>query len=229
MKYKHIFFDLDRTLWDFDQNMRLTLQEIYNRHNLGSAFANYESFHNSFVGHNERLWDYYRKGNMKKEILRFKRFDLTLRDAGIKNEFLAQTIGEEYITESPMKTTLIPYTIETLEYLHTKYNLHIITNGFNEVQFTKLKLCGIEKYFQKVITSEMSGFHKPRPEAFSHPLSVVNAKKQESLMVGDDLEIDVLGAKNFGMDQVFYNPEGIAHSESVTYEIKSLKGLIDIL
>jgi putative hydrolase of the HAD superfamily len=229
MNYKHIFFDLDRTLWDFDQNMRLTLQEIFERHNLQSAFQDYDVFHRTFVGHNDRLWDWYRKGTMKKEVLRYKRFDLTLRDAGIKNEFLAQTIGEEYITESPRKTALIPHSIEVLDYLYKKYNLHIITNGFNEVQFTKIKLCGIDKYFQKVITSEMSGYHKPRTEAFMYLLSSLNAKKEEVLMIGDDLEIDIRGAKNTGMDQVYFNPEGTPHREEITYEIRCLLELNDFL
>ena len=229
MKYKHIFFDLDRTLWDFDTNMRLTLEEIFYRHKLDRAFGDFNNFFETFMGHNERLWDHYRKGNMKKEILRFKRFDLTLRDVGIKDEILAQVIGDEYITESPLKTALIPHAIEVLDYLNGKYGLHIITNGFNEVQFSKLKLCGLDKYFQKVITSEMSGYHKPRPEAFGYSLSAANAKKAESLMIGDDLEIDILGAKNFGMDQVFYNADGVKHNEELTFEINTLQELMNIL
>lgn len=227
--YKHIFFDLDRTLWDFEQNMRLTLMGIYDKHELKSAFPDYDTFINSFVTHNERLWGWYQQGNLKKEILRYKRFELTLNEFGIKDKELAAVIGQEYIDESPKKTALIPHTIETLDYLHPKYKLHIITNGFNEVQFTKIKLCGLEKYFEKVITSEISGYHKPRPEAFGYPLSSANAKKEESIMIGDDLVTDILGAKQFGIGQIYFNPQGIPHDESISYEIKSLLEIKDIL
>lgn len=227
--YKHIFFDLDRTLWDFEQNMRLTLMDIYDRHELKSAIKDYDTFINSFVAHNEKLWGWYQQGNLKKEILRYKRFELTLNEFGIKDKVLAEVIGQEYIDESPKKTALIPHSIETLDYLYDKYKLHIITNGFNEVQFTKLKLCGLEKYFEKVITSEISGHHKPRPEAFSYPLTTANAKKNESIMIGDDLQTDIIGAKQFGIEQVYFNPLGIPHNESITYEISSLLELKDIL
>lgn len=229
MAYKHIFFDLDRTLWDFEQNMRITLMDIFDRHELKSAFPDYDCFINTFVAHNERLWGWYQNGKMKKEILRYKRFELTLREYGIKNKNLAAVIGQEYIDESPKKTALIPHSIEVLNYLHGKYKLHIITNGFNEVQFTKLKLCGLEKYFDKVVTSEISGFHKPRPEAFSFPLSTANAKKNESIMIGDDLVTDILGAKQFGIDQIYFNPMGIEHNEEITYEVRSLLQISEIL
>ncbi|HPF93544.1 MAG TPA: HAD-IA family hydrolase [Tenuifilaceae bacterium] len=107
--------------------------------------------------------------------------------------------------------------------------LHIITNGFNEVQFTKLELCGLSSYFTKVITSEISGYHKPRPEAFGYTLSSANARKAESIMIGDDLEADILGAKAFGIDQIFFNPNREQHGHSVTHEITSLLELKKIL
>lgn len=229
ISYKHILFDLDRTLWDFEQNMRITLMDIYDRHDLKSAIPDYDSFINSFVTINNRLWAWYQDGKMKKDVLRYKRFELTLKEYGIKNKNLAEVIGQEYIDESPKKTALIPYTIETLDYLFPKYKLHIITNGFNEVQFTKLKLCGLEKYFDKVITSEISGYHKPKPEAFGYTLSSANAKKEETIMIGDDLENDILGAKDFGINQIYFNPEGIPHNELLTHEIKSLIELKEIL
>ena len=169
--YKHIFFDLDRTLWDFEQNMRITLEEIYEKYNLGSNFPSFNIFIETFNSHNHRLWEEYRKGDLKKEILRWKRFELTLKDFGLSSKDLAEKIGEEYVNESPKKTALIPHTIEILEYLfEKKYQLHIITNGFNEVQFT-----------------------------------------------------------NFGMDQIFFNPESIPHNEKVTHQIKSLIELKEIL
>jgi putative hydrolase of the HAD superfamily len=227
--YKHILFDLDRTLWDFEQNMRLTLIDIFDRHELNKSIPDYDTFINSFVVINNKLWGWYQDGKMKKEVLRYKRFELTLNEYGIKNKDLAAVIGQEYIDESPKKTALMPHTIESLDYLFPKYKLHIITNGFNEVQFTKLKLCGLDKYFDKVITSEISGYHKPKPEAFGYTLSSANAKKEESIMIGDDLENDILGAKDFGINQIYFNPEGLPHNESLTHEIRSLKELKEIL
>jgi putative hydrolase of the HAD superfamily len=229
MAYKHIFFDLDRTLWDFEQNMRKTLCDIYDKHNLNEFISNHDIFIDTFARHNDRLWAQYQNGQMKKEILRYKRFEVTLNDFGIKNRVLAEVIGQEYIDESPKKTILVPHTIEVLDYLQNKYKLHIITNGFNEVQFTKLKLCGLEKYFDKVVTSEISGYHKPRPEAFGYPLSSANAKKSESIMIGDDLTMDIKGARDFGMDQIYYNPMAIPHNEEITHEIKSLIEIKEIL
>jgi len=119
--------------------------------------------------------------------------------------------------------------IETLEYLLDRYTLHIVTNGFLSTQQIKMKNCGLDKYFSSLTTSEVVGHNKPRPEIFHHALSAVHARKQESIMVGDDLEVDVLGARNFGIDQVFLNREGIRHKETITHEIESLADLKDLL
>lgn len=227
--YKHIFFDLDRTLWDFEQNMRITLTEIYHNHSLSRAIKSSDVFIETFIVHNHRLWASYQRGEMKKEVLRYKRFELTLKDFGVKNKALASVIGNEYINESPRKTALIPYTVDLLDYLQNKYKLHIITNGFNEVQFTKLNLCGIEKYFDKVVTSEISGYHKPRPEAFGYSLAKANARKNESIMVGDDIETDIIGAKKFGINQIYFNPQQVPHTETITHEVKSLLEIKEIL
>jgi len=227
--YKHIFFDLDRTLWDFDQNMNDALRDIFFDFNLDSVFPDVKTFISTFTKHNDYLWEKYRLGELKKDILRFKRFDLTLRDYGVNNQLLAKKIGEEYIRITPTKTALIPHTREVLEYLNQKYKLHIISNGFNEVQFPKLEKCHIAQYFDKVITSESSGYHKPCPEAFGYSLSSANARKEESIMIGDDLEIDIIGAKKFGIDQVYFNRHNIAHKTKPTHEIHTLLELKKIL
>lgn len=229
-RYKHIFFDLDRTLWDFEQNMRNTLTAIYHDHNLNKAIPSSEVFIDTFIVNNNRLWASYQQGAMKKEVLRFKRFELTLLDFGIKDTILASVIGDEYMVESPKKTALMPNTIPILDWLYPKYKLHIITNGFNEVQFTKLKLCGIDKYFDKVITSEISGYHKPKAQAFGYSLAMANAKKTESIMIGDDLERDIIGAKGFGIDQIYFNPSQKPQNKvKSTHEINNLIELKDIL
>ncbi|MHC1705594.1 MAG: YjjG family noncanonical pyrimidine nucleotidase [Tenuifilaceae bacterium] len=227
--YKHIFFDLDRTLWDFDQNMMDALRDIFFDFNLDSVFPDVTTFVTTFTKHNDYLWEKYRLGELKKDILRFKRFELTLKDYGVNEQLVAKKMGEEYIRITPNKTALIPHTREVLEYLKPKYKLHIITNGFNEVQFPKLEKCHIADYFDRVITSENSGYHKPCPEAFGHSLSSANAKKEESIMIGDDLEIDIVGAKKFGIDQIYFNKNKIPHKVKPTYEISSIMEIKTIL
>ncbi|MDA3779792.1 MAG: YjjG family noncanonical pyrimidine nucleotidase [Bacteroidales bacterium] len=230
MQYRNIYFDLDRTLWDFESNSKDTFRDIFDKYNLIKDFGDFDVFLNTYKKHNERLWKLYRIGQIKKSVLRYKRFSLTLEEYGITNDDLAQKMGDDYITISPTKKKLFPNTHETLEYLSKKYNLYIITNGFNEVQFVKMKNCKLDKYFDKVFTSENAGAQKPNKKIFKFALSSVNAKKTESIMIGDDLESDILGAKNYGLDQVFFNAVERKHKEkNITYEINSLKELQKIL
>jgi len=227
--YKHVFFDLDRTIWDFEQNMNEALKDIYFDNALDSVFPDFTTFVRTFVKHNDRLWDQYRRGELKKDVLRFVRFDLTLKDYGMDDRYLAKQIGEDYIKITPTKTALIPNSREVLEYLSKKYKLHIISNGFNEVQLPKLEKCHIDNFFDKVITSEMSGYHKPCPEAFGFSLSHANAKKNESIMIGDDMKIDIEGAKKFGMDQIYFNPQRKPLKIKPTYSVNSLLEIKSIL
>lgn len=227
--YAHIFFDLDRTLWDFDRNSKETLTELYFRHDLKASICDPDEFIDTYHEVNLQLWDLYRKGEMTKEVLRIKRFTISFEQFGIHDEKLAADFGDEYIEMSPTKTILVPHTLEILEYLKDRYAIHIITNGFLRTQQVKLKNCKLEKYFNSLTTSEVVGHNKPRPEIFRQALSSVNARKEKSIMIGDDLEVDVLGARNFGIDQVFLNRDGVVHSENVTHEINSLLELKNIL
>ena len=227
-KYSHIFFDLDRTLWDFDRNSTETLTELISRHDLSGIINNTSQFISIYHQINVKLWDLYRRGQMTKAVLRTQRFRMSFEEFGIKDEELAKKIGNEYLHISPSKTNLIPHSIEILEYLKSRSHLHIITNGFTDVQKNKLRNCKLEGYFDSMTSSESVGHNKPRPEIFQQALSSVQARKKESIMIGDDLEVDIAGARNFGIDQVFLNREGIEHSDAVTYEINSLLELKNI-
>jgi putative hydrolase of the HAD superfamily len=227
--YRHIFFDLDRTIWDFDRNSGETLKELYYKYQLDRSIDDPEDFIRVYHEVNLELWSFYRRGEMTKDILRTKRFRMSLARFGISNDDLAEKIGEEYLDVSPTKTLLVPHAREILTYLQTAYSLHVITNGFLTTQQIKLKNCRLEPFFQSLTTSEAVGHNKPRPEIFHQALSSVNARKKESLMIGDDLEVDVLGARKFGIDQVFLNRDRVIHDEPVTYEIDSLLALKDIL
>jgi putative hydrolase of the HAD superfamily len=229
-KYKHIFFDLDKTLWDFTANNKDTFIDLFEQFDLKSkGVKSPELFQQKYNVHNDILWDLYRKGKVEKSFLSVERFRLTLNDFGIIDNLLAADISCEYVRLSPLKTKLIPGTIETLDYLFPKYKLHIITNGFNEVQFLKMERCGLKKYFQQVITSEDAGCNKPQKEIFLYAIEKASAVASECIMIGDDLEVDVQGAKDAGVDSVFVNLENIVHNKSINYEVKSLPELRNIL
>lgn len=228
-KYSHIFFDLDRTLWDFDQNSQETLTELYYRYNLDKFIESPDVFVDIYHNVNLELWDLYRKGEMTKEVLRIRRFQISFDHFRIRDDELASNFGDDYLAISPTKTILVPHTIETLDYLSLRYKLHIITNGFLKTQEIKMENCGLDKYFESLTTSETVGHNKPRPEIFHHALSSVNARKKESIMIGDDLSVDILGAKKFGIDQVFLNRDKIIHKDKITHEIKVLTELLEIL
>ena len=226
MPYKHLFFDLDRTLWDFETNAQEALTELYEAHCLAEkGIPTAAVFIENYKLHNERLWEQYRNGVVEKEVLRSSRFLLTLNDFGIDDTTLAADLGEQYIQNCPLKTHVFPFTYETLDYLHKKYRLHIITNGFEEVQYIKLEQSKMLHYFEQVITSEQVGVKKPHPDVFKHAMVKAFCKPEESVMIGDDLPVDILGAKAVGMHQVYFNPEQISHSESMTYEISCLSQL----
>jgi len=189
-----------------------------------------EAFVDVYKRHNEILWAKYRTGEIKKDTLRVDRFLLTLKEFGVDDAQLATNIGDDYVNISPTKSRVFPYTHEVLDYLKANdYKMHIITNGFNEVQFIKLKNCDLDKYFDSVVTSENAGYQKPRKEVFHYAVSAVNAKKETCLMIGDDPDTDMLGAKNFGMDQVYFNTCNKDIAFQPTYSINCLSELKDIL
>lgn len=229
-QYRHIFFDLDHTLWDFERNAEEAKLELFNRHQLSLlGIPSYEAFREKYIGINAGLWALYRDDRIKKDELNFKRFYLTLCEFGINDPVLGSLMASGFIEEISSKTYLFPYAKEILEYLFPKYPLYIITNGFEEVQFSKLKNSGLGKYFTNIITSEEAGSKKPDPAIFRFSLEKTGALASESIMIGDDLEVDILGAKMVGMDQLLVNHEGYLHHEEVSFEVKTLKEIEDIL
>ena len=230
MKYKHLFFDLDHTLWDFDSNSREALHDLYHSLSLADAGVNdFDLFHKLYLGHNERLWDRYRKGQMKVDELRWKRMAVTLLEFKNGDESLARKMGIAFLEILPTKNKLFPDTIEVLNYLtEKKYTLHLITNGFEKTQHHKLKTSGIDNFFCEVITSEGSNSLKPHPEIFEYALLKTGALKKESIMIGDTPEVDILGAREAGIDQVYVNHTGNAEPVIATYTVYSLKELMEI-
>ncbi|CAN5427100.1 YjjG family noncanonical pyrimidine nucleotidase [soil metagenome] len=228
--YRHLFFDLDRTLWDMEKNASETLAELFHKHKLSDrGIPTAELFIKHYNTYNDLLWDRYRKKTIDKATLRALRFKQTFAHLGVHDHKLADVFDLEYIIEAPKKTNLIPGTIELLETLKKQFQLHIITNGFPEVQHHKMAHSGLEKYFDIIITSEGCGYAKPDLRIFKHALKKSGSKKEEALMIGDDLHADIIGAREAGWDQVFFNPNKGDHSEDVTYEISELKEIFEIV
>ena len=227
---QNVFFDLDRTLWDFETNSDETLLELYNDYNLKEkGILSHEDFINTYKIHNENLWGLYRIDKISQKYLRRERFQITLKDFGINDLKLSEKIGVDYINICPKKNNLYPFAIEVLDYLKEKYNLHIITNGFHKTQHIKLKHAQIKQYFKLIITSEKTGVKKPNPEIFRQSLNLAKAKKEESVYIGDNLIIDILACQNFGIDGIYFNPEKKAHNEKVAFEISCLSEIKQIL
>ena len=228
---QHIFFDLDHTLWDFETNSRIALREVYETLGLESkGVSSFEAFISIYEKENDRAWRLYRNGEMTKEVLRTIRFGNALAKFEIRDEELNEQMAVHYLELSPYKTALVPGTMELLDYLKTKgYPLHILTNGFEEVQGVKMKESGLAPFFDHVITSEFIGVRKPHPKAFLGSASHVGAEVEKAFMIGDNLEADVLGAKNVGMSEVYFNPQSEAHDHDLKYEIQSLLELKSIL
>lgn len=228
-KYKHVFIDLDRTLWDFEMNAFDALSDIFIKFGLNNHYRDFDEFIGLYHIHNEKLWAQYREGNIKKDILRSKRFELTLNEKNISDKVLAEKIGDEYLETSVTKTKLFPNTFELLNYLKPKYPLYILTNGFRETQLMKLKTSKLEKFFDQVFTSETIGYNKPHIKIFQWAVSSVNAHKQECIMIGDDQEVDIKGANNYGIDSILFNPKKELITQNSKYTISDLIEIKEIL
>lgn len=234
--YRYLLFDLDRTLWDFDGNAAVTFRKMYEHFALESILhTDYETFRSLYRTINEALWDAYRKGTITKEYLHVKRFSLTLEHFHTPPELtgrLAREMGDFYIAEGPKQKGLMPGCMDLLEHLKAKgcYHMSIITNGFGEAQMPKLRTSGLLPYFEHIFLSESIGINKPDHRFFEWVMESIKATKEDCLVIGDDYEVDILGAHNCGIDQIYYNPNGKRPNADVpTYEVAHLGDIKAIL
>jgi len=227
---KCIFFDLDHTLWDYETNSRDTLHELFISHSLPEkGVTDFHKFHQEFKRVNSELWVLYDTGKIGSEVIREERFKQILNAFQAYEKKLCDTLSVEYLYECPKKGHLMPHAIETLQYLAGRYKLSIITNGFEEIQNTKLTAGNLHQYFDHIITSQKAGHKKPAREIFDYSLNLNSAQHHEAVMIGDNLLTDIKGARDASISHVFYNPEKVAHQENVTLEIESLKQLYGFL
>ena len=222
MKIKHIFFDLDHTLWDFESNSKATFNKILKDNNIN---INFEKFLNYYKQINLDYWRLFRNDAISKEKLRYGRLKDTFEKINVQvSDQVIHTLSEDYITYLSSFNKVFEGTYEVLDYLNKKYTLHIITNGFSEVQNLKMVNSKLDVYFDKIITSESVGVKKPNPLIFKHALEQANATAEESVMIGDSWEADIMGAKNFGIKPIYCNFE----NQSVGESVLSIENLLDL-
>ncbi len=231
VKYKHLFFDLDHTLWDFETNSVASLHQLYTQCKLQEkGIDDVDSFEKTYHEINTKLWARFRKGFLSREDLRWKRMFQTLNHYRIFNEPLAIEMSEMYLEILPTQTNLVEGCLDVLEYCkEKKYTMHLITNGFEKTQYQKLNNSNLQHFFTEMITSEMAMSMKPKKEIFDFALQKTGALLPESIMIGDDYDADIIGALQSNMDSVFYNPAEKIVEKKPTYNITHLSQLMQIL
>jgi putative hydrolase of the HAD superfamily len=231
MAYEHVFFDLDHTLWDFETNSKETIKDLFLIHRLAETVTtDFDFFYEKYAFHNKRLWHRYHHGFIRQEELKWKRMWHTLLEFKLGDEKLAKKLSAAYLEILPSKKALFPYTTQILEYLTgKKYTLHLITNGFEQVQRRKIANAGIAGYFSAIITSEAAGSLKPHKEIFDFAINKASCDYNQAIMIGDNLDADILGAMNAGMDTIFVNHINEETTLQPTYIIYHLKELENIL
>ncbi|MEJ6792915.1 MAG: YjjG family noncanonical pyrimidine nucleotidase [Lacinutrix sp.] len=221
-KITDVFFDLDHTLWDFDKNSALTFDIIFKKNNI---VLDTERFSKIYQPINLKYWKLYRDEKVSKSNLRYGRLKEAFDALNmVVEDHVINQLAIDYIDYLTTYNHVFDGTIEILDYLKPKYKLHIITNGFKEVQQTKLDKSNIAHYFETVTSSEAVGVKKPNPKVFNHALSLANIRKENAIMIGDNYEADILGALNIGLDAICFN----YHNVVLENEIKAVKHLLDL-
>jgi len=230
MSYKHLFIDLDDTLWDIHRNGKECLEEIYHDYGYAEFYPSFEDYYRVYMPGNNHLWALYRQGKISKEELIVERFLAPLRAFGIDDPEYAKKLNDDFLERTTRKTRLIDGALELLEYLRPRYRMYILSNGFREVQYKKIENSGLMPYFDKIILSEDAGINKPHPDMFTYALKNTNSKRNQTIMIGDSWDADIVGAHNSRIAQIWLNPAGEApQGFEPTYTVRSLTEIKNIL
>ena len=222
---RHIFFDLDNTLWDHRKNAELTLKDIFAREKVNEIYnLDFEEFHKEYFTINEDLWAKIRDGKIDKEYLRKHRFYDSFLFFGIDDFELSQKFEHDFLDEILQYNELVSGAFEILEYLSEKYTLHILSNGFKEVTFRKTELSGIKNYFKTITSADEIDIRKPNPKIYQYALDKAKVQKEEAIMIGDDWIADVEGAESFGMKAIFFD----VFNDDFETEILTIKKLEEL-
>ena len=221
--YKSLFFDLDDTLWDTRHNNKECLEEIFADYQFDRYYDSFETFFQCYMPYNLMLWEKYRNHEIDRQTLILERFLHVLWPMGITDSEYILQLNRDFLQRTTLKTKLIPYAIELLEYLKPFYRLFILSNGFREIQALKLKNAGLASYFEKIILSEDASIQKPHKEIFDFALKNTNSRRSESLMIGDCYEADIEGAYYAKIDQLWFNPSNLPCKTIIpTYQVRTL-------
>ncbi|MBA4240662.1 MAG: noncanonical pyrimidine nucleotidase, YjjG family [Sphingobacteriaceae bacterium] len=226
---KHIFFDLDNTLWDFEKNSREALLHLFNEHKIDeNCNTNFDNFIEVYEAINHELWHLYSLKQTSKEELRYQRFYKAFLHFNYDNLQLAHHWADDYLKISPYKTHLIDGAMDVLLYLQEKYQLHIITNGFKEVQHIKLDYSNLKPFFEHIIISEEHGFNKPDIKIFDLAQQLTNAQTHECVMIGDNYDADILGALNAQWKAIYLTQTETSNQDSNYVQINRLIDLKEL-
>jgi putative hydrolase of the HAD superfamily len=229
-EYRNLFIDLDDTLYDFSAASREAFKETYEQLHYERYFDSFEHYMEIYTPYNLEMWRLYGEGKITKEELNRRRYSYPLEAVGVNDQKLAAEFCREALGRIPTKGNLVSGATELLEYLRPKYRMYILSNGFVELQSRKMATAGIKRYFDDIILSEEIGVNKPRPELFEYALKKAGAKLEESIMIGDMFDTDIVGAANIGMDQIFFNPKQMTGTSfKPTYEVRQLLEIKEIL
>jgi putative hydrolase of the HAD superfamily len=224
MAYQHILFDLDGTLWDFHQNSKDTLHTLFGEHQLGTHLnCSFDVYYASYLQINDQYWALFRENKIDKFELRYGRFNASFKAFDYENLDLAKTINDAYLLMSPYKTKLLEGTLDLLDYLKDKYTLHIVTNGFPEVQHIKMSNSGLLPYFQELFISEEIGYNKPDKKIFEHIFEKLNTTAENCIMIGDSWEADIIGAMNADMAYIYLGKES---KDNTVQKLEEIKGML---
>lgn len=226
---KHLIFDLDDTIWDYQENSKEALQELCEVYNLLDRGVETQDFLTVFREVNNDLWDKFDKGEITRDIIREQRFPTVFKKLSLNLNGVAMDMQDSFMQICSAKPKLVNGVKEVLDKFRSKYSYHILSNGFDEIQFIKIEAAGISAYFDKVITSGRAGFRKPQPEIFDFILNEIGATKNECIMIGDNPLSDIEGAHRYGMDQVYYNVHKKECAVDPTYTINKFDELLEIL
>jgi putative hydrolase of the HAD superfamily len=228
--YTNLFIDLDDTLWDTFNNNKKSLEEVYYEFFLDRYYTSFEVFFQLYHPINTQLWDQYRDGIIDKTTLTIDRFRHLLKPTGRTTTPEVLAFNASFLKHSSQKTNLIPGAIQLLEHLKPHYKMHILSNGFREVQYKKIQNAGLTPYFDQIILSEDAGVNKPHPNIFDYALKKAQANRKQTLMIGDSWEADIQGAHNAQINQIWFNPQQTPSKQfTPTHTVQTLIEITTIL
>ena len=231
MDYRHLFIDLDDTLWDTHGNNKACLRELYADYDFGRYYTSFDTFYQIFSPYNDMLWTKYRRSELTKDELLYERFRFILSPLGITDREQVLSINKDFLRRTTLKTGTVPGAMALLHILQERgFRMHILSNGFCEVQYLKMERAGLSPFFETVVLSEDAGVQKPDKAFFEYALARCKVRKEEVLMIGDSFEADIQGAHNAGIDQLWFNPKGEKpQGFTPTFEVERLTEISALL